>query len=506
MTKRKSGKSRIYSGAVFALLITILGLTTSCGGSSISVGAPTIGIPAGARGPFPNSTPAQPTLSTIAATDAVIVATPYLAGSTVRYLSDCQTGNTNQPAPGCVQGSDTNYDGTLPTISGSHGPWQTTTKGAAWLNSQTSGTYTLALAQGGVWNAAAQAYAINLAGNRYCPAGQTCSEIREYPAQGGGPKPVIYGQNLGTANSQLFYLGNGQRIMNLSLVGNTNGSTTNQVAVFLYCNGCYVHDDSVLNVDISGFDVAISEQTITDVNTIVQGNHFIANANQGYLGGSQNLNVNNNYFQDNGGHDAAGQTHSIYIASHQAVTGINVIGNYVTGYYKGTGATQCISGQFILHGSMTNVVISGNTLIEDTNAGNACWGISANNNTAKQQGIYFRNALFSDNIVVNGGNNGLNVSSCPYCVIENNLIIADNPTAQTGISAPPTIERLSLVGCVTSSTVQCYDDPSTNYTIRNNTVYFTAKANNGMTGIQVGIAGSNELQVGHQVYNNTVTG
>ena len=90
-------------------------------------------------------------------------------------------------------------------------------------------------------------------------------------------------------------------------------------------------------------------------------------------------------------------------------------------------------------------------------------------------------------------------------MIENNLIIADNPSALDGIVAPPVAARTLITPCTSSSTVQCYDDPSTNYTIRNNTVFFTVNANHGMTGITVGIAGSNELQVGHKVYNNTVT-
>jgi hypothetical protein len=453
---------------------------------------------------------APTTITSIAAAVANIIATPYLAGSTIRYLSDCQTGNTIQPATGCVQGSDS-YDGTSPTIGGGHGPWQTTTKGASWLNSQTSGTFTLALAQGGVWNAAEVTFAINLAGNAYCPAGQTCSEVREYPQGGAGQKPVIYGPNM--ANSNLFFLGNGQRIMNLSLVGvaTPTTQTAGQTGIFLYCNNCAIHDDSILNMDISGFELAISEQQTLDYNMTIQGNHFSNNFKEGYLGSSGNLNVNYNSFIDGGGViDGTASTHSIYIAAHEAVTGVNIIGNYIAGYFKGprtdnTIATQCSSGQFALHAAITNLVVSGNTVIEDTNAAASCWGLSANLITAAAFGGYFRNALFAGNIIVNGGNQALNVENCPYCVIENNLIIADNATAINGISAPPAAARTAITGCTPSATVQCYDDPSTNYTIRNNTIYFAANARGGMIGIQVGVAGSSELQTGHKVYNNTIS-
>ncbi len=497
MAQRTVTKHKIHSGVVFAALVTVL--ITSCGGSSGERASPGTTV-------TPPATPiTQPPLSTIAAVVADIVSTPYLAGSAKRYLSDCQTGNTIQPAAGCVQGSDTLYDGTSPTISGAHGPWQTTTKGAAWLAGQASGTNTLALAQGGVWNAASDSFAINLAANRYCAAGQTCSEVREYPQGGTGPKPVIYGPNLGTTGSNLFFMGNGQRIMNLALVGSTNGASTSQTGVFLYCNNCLVHDDSILNVDFFGFDIAINEPNPPNYNTTIQGNHFIGNANQGYIGGSQNLNLNYNYFQDNGSHDVAAETHSIYIASHAFITGVNVIGNYVTGYFRGTGATQCTAGPFVLHGSIINLVVSGNALIEDSNSKDICWGISANNITSAAYGGFYRNTLFSNNVIVNMGNAALTVENCPYCVIENNLIIADNASALSGIAAPPSVARTSIANCTPSAEVQCFDDPSTNYTIRNNTVYFGVNATGGMIGIQVGLTGSAETQTGHKVYNNTVT-
>ena len=503
MAKNKTGNFRIHSGVSFAALLAITVLVTSCGSSTVSttvnqVSAPTPGI-----------TPAQPAISSITTKVSSIVSTPYLTGSTIRYLSDCQTGNATPLASGCVQGNDT-LDGTSATISGSHGPWQTLEHGAAWLNSQTSGTYTLAMARGGVWNVAANSatnFLIDLSANKYCAAGQTCSEVREYPLGGTDPKPVIYGPN--QANSNLFFPGNGQRIMNLTLIG-TTPATGRSVAFFLYSNLSVVHDDSILNVDISGFDYAIMEGQPHNYNMTIEGNHIFNNYDQGYLGGSNNLNLNYNSFIDNGGL-APGTSlalHSIYIASHEAIEGVNAIGNYVTGYYKGTGATQCTSGQFVLHGAITNLVVSGNTVINDSNAAAGCWGLSANLITAAPYGGYFRNALFSDNIIVNGGNSALNVENCPGCMIENNLIIADNPTATDGISAPPYAARTSIANCTPSTIspiVQCYDDPSTNYTIRNNTVYFTANANTGMVGIQVGVAGSSETQTGHQIYNNTVS-
>jgi len=305
-------------------------------------------------------------------------------------------------------------------------------------------------------------------------------------------------------------MGNGQRMMNLSLFGFADGSTGAQNGIFIYINKAlyptlFRHDVSILNVDITGFDNGLRSAEVTNYNITIRGNHFYSNAQEGFLGGGNKCDVSYNYFKDNGGVlFGSASSHAIYIATHASVTDMTVVGNYIEGYWKGKGDTSCSAGPLTFHAAITNLVVSGNTVIEDSNSKNTCWGLSANNITAAAYGSYLRGALFSDNIVVNGGSAALGVSSCPYCVIENNLIIADNPSANTGISAPPSAARASIANCTTSATNQCYDDPSTNYTVRNNTVLFTANANAGMTGIQVGIGGG-ELQAGHNVYNNTVS-
>ena len=79
----------------------------------------------------------------------------------------------------------------------------------------------------------------------------------------------------------------------------------------------------------------------------------------------------------------------------------------------------------------------------------------------------------------------------------------------SGIYAPSnaarTAAQLQTAGCDTSayypSLTSCQgDDIATNYTIRNNTLYFSANSNKGMNGIHIGSEGS-----GYTVVNNTIT-
>lgn len=550
MNNNDAGSSAIHLLIRLMMPLALFGLA-ACGGGG---GTTTAGTSVS------HTTPAQPTIGTITSVDNAAITTPYLTGSTVTHYCDCQTGNAIQPAAGCVAGSDTTGDGSaakpfrnigypgfdqtktysvgdkissgsadyVSLINGNTGnypngpgtawayinPTSPAVSAATWLNSRTSGNNTVALCQGGVWNAPVSQFSLNLSGNTYCPAGQTCSEFREYStAWGAGVKPVIYG-NTGSS-SDLFFLGNGQRIMNLHLVGFGTGNSSDQEGFFLYRwvpsgPNPGVHDDTIWNVDMDGFDLAVHVATAENNNITIQGNHIVNSATMGFLGSCSNLNLNYNYFKDNGGDNMF--DHAIYFGSHLPVTGINAIGNYIEGFSTTTGSTTCQGDPLVMHGEFTDVVVSGNTIIEDpAKSGPGCWGLSANNG-GYAIGTYVRNARFSDNIIVNGGNLGLDVDNCPYCLIENNLIIQDSANGGYGIAIPAFGARRQIgqggipTSCTTAAGNVCEDDPTTDYTIRNNTIYFTANASNGMqAGIYLGVAGSSETQTGHQVYNNTVT-
>jgi hypothetical protein len=183
---------------------------------------------------------------------------------------------------------------------------------------------------------------------------------------------------------------------------------------------------------------------------------------------------------------------------------VNAIGNYIDGFYAGGGVTTCLGGPFVMHGEFVDLVVSGNTIIEAPNtSGPGCWALSANHG-GYPVGTFIHNGLFSDNIIVNGGNQAIGVDNCPDCVIENNLIIQDSATnGGTGIHVPsfgPHRLNSDIVNtCTTAAGNACHDDLTTRYIVRNNTIYFTANAGNGMTGIRVDSEGD-----GYQIYNNTI--
>lgn len=541
-------------------------------------------------------------LVTIASKDAAYLATPYLSGSTVIYVSDCQTGNAIQPSVGCVQGSDTLYDGTSPTINGAHGPYQTLEKAVNIVAATTSGTYTIALAQGGVWNANPVNFAENFNSYITCPQGLTCTEIREYPQGGTGQRPTVYYlPTTGTANN-LFYMGNGIRLMNFSLISNVDAnSALGQTAVFFFMKGevaivgsgagsytmyyasapttwtavssansyqgiyattgalpagttgqtalvgsglysiyvytgsawtafgpnvhllgtyattgtlpsaagylPYSHDVSVLNMNITSFVSGINESLPADVNTTIIGNHFTNISQFGYNGGSNNLNIGYNYLHNVG--SSILQNHAIYVASHYGVSGVTIQGNYMEGYWtNGATYTQCVDALLVLHAAIDQLTIDSNLINNASNAAAGCSGISANNNTAAAFGSYLTNTTISNNVVINGGNSQLNVTSCPGCQIINNLLISDNALGGWGIVAPENAARTNIANCIANTYVppysQCSDAAMTGYTIANNTSVFTANATNGTNaGLDAGIV-STETQTGIIVENNTV--
>jgi hypothetical protein len=223
-----------------------------------------------------------------------------------------------------------------------------------------------------------------------------------------------------------------------------------------------------------------------------------------FLGGNSNLNLNYNYFHNNGSTNMF--DHTIYISSRAPITEVNVIGNYIDGFYSSGGAATCLGGPFVMHGEFVNLVVSGNTIMEDpAKSGPGCWGMSANHG-GYPVGTYIHGGLFSDNIIVNGGNLAIGVDGCPDCVIENNLIIQDSSAnGGTGIGIPSFGVHRAMgqsgipTTCTTAAGNTCQDELTTRYIVRNNTIFFTANAGNGMTGIAVGSEGT-----GYQIYNNTI--
>ena len=461
----------VHSGAVFATLFTVLSLTTSCGGAVFT-----------ATGG--GATPIQPVISTISVTDAAIAVTPYISGNTVQYYCDCTgAGQTCAIAAG---GSNSTGNGT----QGS--PYQTIGAAMTWVS---GGIHrTAALCRGGSFPAANNGpFGMALGVNATCTTGTICNEIREYPVNGSGAKPIVI--NL-PGSYYLFSTingGGGYRFMNLKLQGTpTSPSGGQNLAFFLYVNASMgrpsVHDIAIENVDMDSFDLGVDDVMNTvnaNSNITVLGNHFTNNTNWGYLGSSSNLIVNYNAFVNSGNDNTF--DHSLYFSTTFPVTNVSIVGNYITGFSTMAGNTTCMGGPFVGHAAVNGLTVSGNVVVESTTANAACWGLSFTDTTSTTDPIFLKNALFSNNIIVNGGNTGIAIDNCPYCVIENNLVIFQNNQEAVGISSPNDISRTQ-------------DVAESNARIVNNTIYYETTSTQGMKGgVGVGAQGT-----GYIIANNTV--
>lgn len=452
---------RAYLPAPLIILGAILCLS-GCGGGGSATKTP--------------APPATATATTIASVDAAAAAEPYLAGNTVQYYCDCQSG----AAADCTAGDDATGDGSR------NAPYQTLDAAMTWLN---GGDHrTAALCRGGSFKSAHTSKFVYTFGSTSCPPGTLCNELREYPIGGTDAKPLI------TNLAGSYYLftsvqnatSGGWRFMNLKLQGSWDPSTNeNWGFVFTTFNtGTYIHDVDIENVDMDHFNIAVNDSVNASNNIKFVGNHVTNSANQGFLGGNSNLSVNYNSFVNNGSNTTF--NHSIYVGTNNPVSTVSVVGNFLSGFSTANSGTQCIGEPLVGHAAITDLTVSGNVIVEDTTANGQCYGISFSNGNSPGA-VYYRNALFSDNIVVNGGSLGIAVDNCPDCMIENNLIIKESNDGGRGIASPTAISRPS-------------DDAETHATIVNNTVYFGVNSRNGMNGgITVGPEGS-----GYVVANNTV--
>ena len=408
-----------------------------------------------------------PVLGLIKGAAKACAATP-MSATNVYYYCDCGTGK----AAGCVAGDDANAG------TSSSAPRQTIAKAIAQLNSL-SGNNTIAFCQGGAFNATGQ-LAID---NKSCPAGTTCNDIREYTPTTftSNAKPII---NVAAGASGIFALnGNvgGVRFLNLKLNGSTGASGDTG---FFFYNGA--HDVTMCNLDMNSFGTAVYDEsggTAATRNIKLTGSNITNSSGMGFLGSSNNLDISFNYWDGNGSSNVF--DHTIYIGSAHELSGINVSSNYIHGQYGKT----CLGTALVAHAAIDGLTVSNNTIVLDANQTSpGCWGIGFNNTTGNPHPVNYRHAVFSGNTIINGGNNSISISSCPGCVIENNLIIQDWVSGgATGITVSDGANRER-------------DDVNNDNTIRNNTFWFSSRTTGTNYGMRIGTEG-----VGYTVVNNTVS-
>jgi hypothetical protein len=342
-------------------------------------------------------------------------------------------------------------------------------------------------------------------GRTDCPAGAICQELREYPVDGAGAKPII-NNAVEAAQHYLFFVNEtgdgGIRILNLKLQGGHTAGYGLNWGMQIYSSQ---HDWTIGNVTFDSFDLGVSSNGGTATNNrniFISGSDFNNVAYFGVHGSANNMKVNSNSFIDTGGDDAF--DHAIYTGAAIPVDGIEIMGNYIYGFYRDSVKhnTQCIGVMISGGGEESNVIIRGNTLVQDrTTVFGGCYGIAFGHH-GYNVGGKLHNVEISDNVVVNGGNIGIGLQNCNVgCVIKNNIIYSEIPGA--GIVPIMSAGRTSVGTCTPNSPVAgvtCADEQSSGIVIQNNTMYSTSNNTGGYTGIDVGIEGT-----GYVIANNTVT-
>ena len=462
-------KSRTVPRAYLTVLFVVSCLA-SCGGATN-------------QGTSNNGTPNAPIVlpGSIAAVQATYVA--MAVRGTPHYFCDCGTGHV----AGCIAGSDSNDGLTTST------PKQTIAAAISTLNAFPSGTAnTVALCKGGAFNVTGT----NWLGISGCAAGTTCGDLREFtPATfTGTAKPVI---NHFAQSTYLFQVVNngGFRVMNIRLQGSHDTASGTNMAAFLYTAA---HDVTFGNVEMDGFDLPFYVAANDTNNITLTGSTITNSYSFGELGTGNNLNINYNYWLNNGGDN--NRDHVIYLSASHPVTNVNVIGNYMTGAHNAAGDSNatCYGTMIVGHGGITGLNITDNTLLQTTGRiDGGCYGIGLNDGGYYQSGIatFFRSTVIARNTVINTGGVGIAVSSCPSCLIEDNLVIKDwawGPGyAVAGMGAS---DEAAAAGGL--------DDSNTAITFRNNTIWFGPTSNGGVSNA-IGI--DTVEGTGYVFANNTIT-
>lgn len=414
----------------------------------------------------------------VAGTSIVSVAAACAAEpmrGTVYYYCDCGTG----AEAGCVAGDDANSGTSLSS------PRRTIGNAASRFASLAVND-TVALCKGGAFDSVGN---LDIGSNR-CGAGNACNDLREYTPTtfAGSAKPII--NNLG-GNAILFnFFGKGGiRMLNLKLKGD---GVTNGNHAFMFYNGA--HDVTMCNLDMDTFDLAVYNESGTTSNASNNNIKFTGNLvtnsrKMGYLGGGINDNISYNYWDGNGSSNTF--DHTLYFNSSKELSNMKIVGNYVKGQYGST----CNGAPVVAHMAVDGLLFKDNTVQIDAAASTAgCWGVAFTNQTSAPEAIYHRNAVFSGNTIINGGNTAFTITGCPGCVIENNLIINSTSMEAIGIS-------------VAANFARTVDDVNTANIIRNNTIWFGSNAQSGGAGIVVGTEGGSHVVVNNSVtYTSTLTG
>ena len=396
------------------------------------------------------------------------------SNATDYFYCDCQAGASDQ----CVTGNNSN-NGTSPSS-----PKQTFSSANSQFGSLVAGD-SLNFCRGGSFSTNVQ----NTWVNNNCTSDNVCT-VTAYDLPGNeSPQlasPIITQQT----NSTLFSLVDG------GAADHEEGYTFSDLD--LRCTGCassgtgygfFFYNDidfvTIKDISLNGFRIGVHLSTGNTPNPgsdgknsdIILNNLKIVNSkSQGILGGADNLQISNSYFENNG--NGTMLDHNVYISK-----GNGILFNNNELYRSSLDASgNCAGAPLVVHGIISNFVIENNIIREDIGkAGPGCWGIAVDPGYASAES--FNNITIRNNKVINVGNIGIGLTSCDTCTIENNVILHQQAFGATAISAPDSGRGA--------------DDLALNkVTIRNNSIYTSSPSG---VGIVLGTEGS-----GHSIVSNAV--
>lgn len=241
------------------------------------------------------------------------------------------------------------------------------------------------------------------------------------------------------------------------------GSGTGQYGIFTSQS---VTDITFERLSISGFLIGVYCGQ-NRPRMVLRDSTIFDNSEQGTLWScDQGSLIENNTFNNNGFVTGSGEDdfhyHNVYIDPQTGGVGITVRGNTLTDNSRLT--NQCRSPSLVVHGQVDGLLIENNYIYQATTTmKTGCYGIAVDTGYGGQA-EYFRNAIIRGNTVVNAGNSAIGCAGCVRPVIENNVVILEQPTG-TGAMG----EYFGIT--VPSRDPGPEDDADTGAIIRNNSVY-----------------------------------
>jgi hypothetical protein len=393
---------------------------------------------------------------------------PLRTTGPVYYYCDCQSG----ASAGCTPGDDA-AAGTSPSA-----PRRTFANAVGRFNSMAAGS-TVALCRGGSFSRTATAGIYNAA----CRAASTC-DFRDYAPDGmeSAPRPVILAGGGDLFRAQTGGHDEGYRFWNLD-IRHTGGTGIS----FWFSSD--VTDADVCNVAGNGGDaVAVINPWVARLT--IRNSQWSNYANQGVIGGAEDLTIDGNYFSDVGAMRGA-QYHSIYLGGGGDAASTPggwpnelIINNEIR-------LSSCQGTIVALHGRHVNTLIE-NNLVVARNASGGCYGIQANNG-GYPYSCWFRNlAIRRNRLVLAGSGQGITADQCLDCVVSDNVVALTSPTAGRGILVPDAAARggMSPPEQVTTGAV-----------IQNNSIYVAAQG----PGILIGFEGANYVVENNAIWTNATS-